>query len=60
MRFILNTYKPLIRLPYTHNHDIRMNVLNGLDIGIPLNIFVFSVLAVLQILSFIFLFKNKS
>ena len=39
MRFILNTYKPLIRLPYTHNHDIRMNVLNGLDIGIPLNIF---------------------
>jgi hypothetical protein len=41
-----------------------LSVGNGIEepnpLGIPLNIFVFSVLAVLQILSFIFLFKNKS
>ena len=41
-----------------------LSVGNGIEepnpLGISLNIFVFLVLAVLQILSFIFLFKNKS
>ena len=39
MRFISNNYKPLLMLPYNSKNIVRMNALNGLDIGIPLNIF---------------------
>ena len=57
---ILGFHISVITMPLYDGLSVGNGIEEPNPLGIPLNIFVFSVLAVLQILSFIFLFKNKS
>ena len=57
---ILGFHTAILTMPLYDGHAVGNGIEEPHPIGIPLNIFVFSTLAVFQILSFIILFKNKA
>ena len=57
---ILGFHTAVLTMPLYEGLAVGNGIEEPNPLGIPLNIFVFSMLAVFQILSFIILFKNKA